>query len=192
MVEKKKKTRSTSSSVDPATQYARDVDSGKEIAGPDIRNSCKRHLKDLESCHARGLVWDVAAAQRAIDFFAKVLKLNGGEHEGKPFYLLPWQCFIVGSIFGWKNSDDYRRYRMAYVESGRATIKRRNPGCGCLILLSYSSNAWMTAKSLLKPIPAFDGMQLPLLPKQTRRKTAYLPRKRARAELMVWWLLQWQ
>nr|EKW0786063.1 hypothetical protein [Klebsiella michiganensis] len=56
MVEKKKKTRSTSSSVDPATQYARDVDSGKEIAGPDIRNSCKRHLKDLESCHARGLV----------------------------------------------------------------------------------------------------------------------------------------
>jgi hypothetical protein len=48
----------------------------------------------LESCHARGLVWDVAAAQRAIDFF-KVLKLNGGEHEGKPFNLLPWQCFIV-------------------------------------------------------------------------------------------------
>ncbi|UMZ77275.1 terminase large subunit [Klebsiella pneumoniae] len=123
MVEKKKKTRSTSSSVDPATQYARDVDSGKEIAGPDIRNSCKRHLKDLESCHARGLVWDVAAAQRAIDFFAKVLKLNGGEHEGKPFNLLPWQCFIVGSIFGWKNSDDYRRYRMAYVESGKGSGK---------------------------------------------------------------------
>ncbi len=119
----KKKTRSTSSSVDPATQYARDVDSGKEIAGPDIRNSCKRHLKDLESCHARGLVWDVAAAQRAIDFFAKVLKLNGGEHEGKPFNLLPWQCFIVGSIFGWKNSDDYRRYRMAYVESGKGSGK---------------------------------------------------------------------
>lgn len=123
MVEKKKKTRSTSSSVDPATQYARDVDSGKEIAGPDIRNSCKRHLKDLESCHARGLVWDVAAAQRAIDFFAKVLKLNGGEHEGKSFNLLPWQCFIVGLIFGWKNSDDYRRYRMAYVESGKGSGK---------------------------------------------------------------------
>lgn len=123
MVEKKKKTRSTSSSVDPATQYARDVDSGKEIAGPDIRNACKRHLKDLESCHARGLVWDVAAAQRAIDFFAKVLKLNGGEHEGKPFNLLPWQCFIVGSIFGWKNSDGYRRFRMVYVESGKGSGK---------------------------------------------------------------------
>ena len=53
MVEKKKKTRSTSSSVDPATQYARDVDSGKEIAGPDIRNSCKRHLRDLEDVYKR-------------------------------------------------------------------------------------------------------------------------------------------
>lgn len=83
MVTKKRTTRSTSSSVDPATQYALDVVSGKEIAGPDIRNSCKRHLKDLESCHARGLVWDAGAGQRAIDFFAKVLKLNGGDYEGK-------------------------------------------------------------------------------------------------------------
>lgn len=122
MVEKRKKTRSTSSSVDPTTRYAMDVASGKEIAGPDIRNSCKRHLKDLESCHARGLVWDTVTAQRAIDFFAKVLKLNGGEHEGKPFNLLPWQCFIVGSVFGWQNSDGYRRFRMVYVESGTITL----------------------------------------------------------------------
>lgn len=35
MVEKKKKTRSTSSSVDPATQYALDVTTGKILAGPD-------------------------------------------------------------------------------------------------------------------------------------------------------------
>ncbi|QDZ68925.1 terminase [Salmonella enterica subsp. enterica] len=47
------------------------------------------HLKDLESCHARGLVWIIGnSGSGAIDFFAKVLKLNGGEHEGKPFNLL--------------------------------------------------------------------------------------------------------
>ncbi len=102
MAKPPKKTRSTSSSVDPATQYAKDVTSGKELAGPDIRNACQRHLRDLESCHARGLHWDVEAAQRSIDYFAKVLKLNGGDFEGAPFVLLPWQCFIVGSIFGWK------------------------------------------------------------------------------------------
>lgn len=59
MVEKKKKTRSTSSSVDPATQYAMDVISGKVIAGPDIRNACQRHLRDLKEGGKRGLNWDV-------------------------------------------------------------------------------------------------------------------------------------
>ncbi|EJT8608576.1 terminase large subunit [Salmonella enterica subsp. enterica serovar Newport] len=123
MTETKKKTRSASSSVDQATQYAMDVTSGKEIAGPDIRNACKRHLNDLESCHARGLFWDVAAAQRAIDFFAKVLKLNGGDFESKPFVLLPWQCFVIGSIFGWKRVEGYRRFRTVYVESGKGSGK---------------------------------------------------------------------
>ncbi|CAI2407634.1 Phage terminase-like protein, large subunit [Serratia liquefaciens] len=123
MVEKKKKTRSTSSSVDPATQYAMDVTSGKELAGPDIRNACARHLRDLEHGPARGLAWDADSAQRAIDFFSKVLKLNGGEHEGQPFIPLAWQCFVIGSIFGWKNSDGYRRFRMVYVESGKGSGK---------------------------------------------------------------------
>lgn len=120
---KKKRTRSTSSSADPATQYARDVTAGKILAGPDIRNACARHLRDLDEGPGRGLVWDIEAAQRAYDFFAKVLKLNGGEHEGAPFILLPWQCFIVGSIFGWKREDGYRRFRTAYVESGKGSGK---------------------------------------------------------------------
>lgn len=97
MVEKKRKTRSASTSLDPVTQYARDVDSGKALAGPDIRNACARHLKDLKEAENRGLIWDTDAVKRVIDFFAKVLKLNGGEHEGQPFILLPWQCFVIGS-----------------------------------------------------------------------------------------------
>ncbi|AOP43669.1 MULTISPECIES: terminase large subunit [Edwardsiella] len=123
MVERKKRTRSTSSSVDPATQYARDVTDGKVIAGPDIRNACKRHLRDLEEGPSRGLVWDTDAVKRVIDFYAKVLKLNGGEHEGAPFILLPWQCFVVGSLFGWKRADGSRRFRTAYVESGKGSGK---------------------------------------------------------------------
>ncbi|MGL5283984.1 MAG: phage terminase small subunit P27 family, partial [Plesiomonas shigelloides] len=69
MVERKKKTRSASSSADPATQYARDVTEGRILAGPDIRNACSRHLRDLEHGPSRGLVWDVDAANRVIDFF---------------------------------------------------------------------------------------------------------------------------
>lgn len=120
---KRKKTNSTDSSVDKATQYAIDVTSGKILAGPDIRNACKRHLADLKNAKEKGLVWETESAQRAADFFEKVLKLNGGEYEGKPFVLLPWQYFIVGSLFGWKTLDGYRRFRMAYIESGKGSGK---------------------------------------------------------------------
>jgi len=135
MVEKKKKTRSTSSSADPATQYAMDVTSGRVLAGPDIRNACARHLRDLEKGPARGLFWDVDAVNRVINFFAQVLKLNGGEHEGQPFILLPWQCFIVGSLFGWKSADRTRRFRMSYIESGKGSGKSPLAGGVGLYLL---------------------------------------------------------
>lgn len=119
-----KKTSSRSSSVeDPATQYAREVHSGERLAGPDIRNACARHLRDLKEGPKRGLTWDLAAANKAIRFYRTVLKLNGGEFEGLPFELLPWQKFIVGSIFGWKASDGYRRFRVVYVESGKGSGK---------------------------------------------------------------------
>ncbi|WP_186300645.1 terminase large subunit [Shewanella sp. KCT] len=123
----RKKTHSTNTSAskdaDRATRYAKAVVSGDILAGPDIRNACKRHLADLENGHERGIYWDVAAAQKAVNFFPKVLKLNGGEFEGKPFELLDWQAFIVGSLFGWKSDDGYRRFRMAYVESGKGSGK---------------------------------------------------------------------
>ena len=119
-----KKTRSRSTSVDdPATQYAREVHSGERTAGPDIRNACARHLRDLEEGPKRGLFWDLEEANKAIRFYRAVLKLNGGEFEGQPFELLPWQKFIVGSIFGWKGSDGYRRFRVVYVESGKGSGK---------------------------------------------------------------------
>ncbi|AFJ47152.1 phage terminase [Shimwellia blattae DSM 4481 = NBRC 105725] len=111
------------------------MSSGKELAGPDIRHACSRHLRDLESGSARGLVWDPEAARRSVDFFAKVLKLNGGDFEGKPFILLPWQAFIVGSLFGWKNAQGFRRFRMAYVESGKGSGKSPlSAGIGLLCL----------------------------------------------------------
>lgn len=119
-----KKTSSRSSSAeDPATQYAREVHAGERVAGPDIRNACARHLRDLKEGSKRGLTWDLAAANKAIRFYRTVLKLNGGEFEGQPFELLPWQKFIVGSIFGWKASDGYRRFRVVYVESGKGSGK---------------------------------------------------------------------
>jgi len=110
--------------VDPVTDWARDVVAGDVVAGPFIRASAARHLRDLEDGSARGLVWDVDAANRAIDFFPKVLRLNGGQFEGKPFYLHPSQKFRVGSLFGWKWAESgYRRFRRFYDEEGKGNGK---------------------------------------------------------------------
>ena len=72
---------------------------------------------------ARGLNWDRKSAERAIGFFRDVLRLNGGEHEGKPFILHESQEFIVGSLFGWKGPDGFRRFRVAFVEIGKGNGK---------------------------------------------------------------------
>ncbi|MFT4171767.1 MAG: terminase large subunit [Rhodocyclaceae bacterium] len=108
---------------DPVTWFAQEVSAGTVIAGPHVRAACARHLRDLVEGPKRGLRWDVDAALHAIAFYREVLFLNGGEYEAKPFELLPWQQFIVGSLFGWKGSDGYRRFRVAYVETGKGSGK---------------------------------------------------------------------
>src|SRR5688572_21569124 len=100
--------------TDPIGEYARAVVDGRAIAGPHVRDACARHLRDRKTGKKRGLVWDLEAALRAIRFFQEVLRLNGGEHEGKPFVLQPPQQFIVGSLFGWKTVDGFRRFRLAF------------------------------------------------------------------------------
>jgi phage terminase large subunit-like protein len=117
------KTPPKSTSVDHATAYAREVDSGQRIAGPDIRNACRRHLNDLRHGARRGLVWDLEESEKAQRFFKNVLKLNGGEFEGQPFELLAWQAFVIGSIYGWKAADGTRRFRVAYIETGKGSGK---------------------------------------------------------------------
>ena len=52
------KTPRPSLSTDAVTRYARAVVSGKKIAGPHVRDACKRHLDDLQHGAARGLVFD--------------------------------------------------------------------------------------------------------------------------------------
>lgn len=116
-------TRKKKGTSDPVTAYAKAVVAKKTIAGPHVRDACARHIKDLKEGPKRGLKWDLAAAKRAIEFFQDVLRLNGGEWEGKPYKLLPWQCFIVGNLFGWLDRDGARRFRVAYVETAKGSGK---------------------------------------------------------------------
>jgi phage terminase large subunit-like protein len=119
----KKKTLSTASFADRTRAYAEAVVSGDIVAGPHVRNACRRHLLDLESGGDRGLWFDCDAAERAFEYFEGVLKLSEGQFEGRAFQLHASQAFIIGSLFGWKQADGKRRFRRAYIEQGKGNGK---------------------------------------------------------------------
>jgi phage terminase large subunit-like protein len=87
-----------------------------------VRLACERHLEDLRTGHERGLRWDQARADNAIEFFSFLL-LSEGAFAGKPFRLEPFEAFIVGSLFGWIGPDGHRRFRNAYIEIAKGNGK---------------------------------------------------------------------
>lgn len=117
---------------DRATGYARDVVAGRIVAGPWVRLACQRHLDDLVDGPARGLWWDVAEVERALQLVG-FLHLHEGDHAGKPFRPEDWQAFVIGSLFGWKMRDAEapnapretwpRRFRTGYVEAAKGNGK---------------------------------------------------------------------
>lgn len=108
---------------DPVSMYARGVVAGRTVAGPYVRAACARHLDDLAAAPARGWQLDRVRMMRALEFFPDVLRLSSGEFEGEPFVLAPWEAFIVGSLFGWVNAEGHRRFRVAFVETGKGSGK---------------------------------------------------------------------
>jgi len=112
-------------------RYAADVDDGRIVAGPLVRLACDRHLRDRHAAakkagHPIGVYFHEAAASHIIEFFEDVLRLPDtldDDGQAIPFLLTPANTFIVGSIFGWKWRDGYRRYREAYVEEGKGNAK---------------------------------------------------------------------
>jgi phage terminase large subunit-like protein len=114
----------TSYEDDPVTAWAADVLRGVVVAGPHVRNTCRRHLLDLRDGPDRGLVWDLEEAKKRIKWFHDKLRLNGGQFEGRPFKLHPSQAFRVGSLFGWKwAATGLRRFRRFYDEEGKGNGK---------------------------------------------------------------------
>lgn len=71
---------------------------------------------DREVWTSREYWFDEAAAEAAVEFFPKYLRLTSGEWAGKPFTLEDWQADdIIRPLFGWKRADGTRRYRRCYV-----------------------------------------------------------------------------
>jgi len=108
---------------DPTTDYAKRVLSGSIVAGALVKGQCERHLRDLKEGPKRGLAWDVGKANHAMNFFPSVLTVTEGVKSGKPFELLAWHVFVVGSIYGWQDVGGFRRFRSVWLETGKGQAK---------------------------------------------------------------------
>lgn len=122
---------------DRTTQYAQDVLEGKISAGNLVKLACKRHMDDLEKAKSAPYryYFDIEKAERIIDF-AETLVIAEGEEE-QQVECFPFQCFILGSLNGWRTkAGQHRRFRTSYIQLGRQNGKSFLNG----ILAAYYGN----------------------------------------------------
>jgi phage terminase large subunit-like protein len=108
--------------VDSATDYARRVAAGEILAGPWVRLAAKRHLQDLETGAARGLVWHPELAEHAIQFIECLRHYQGHRSPAScsSSRLAAVRRRIVLRLV---RVDGQRRFRIAYVEIGKGNGK---------------------------------------------------------------------
>ena len=148
---------------DPAKKYAKDILAGRIPAGPYVIAACKRFLSDLEGQDDQPWYYSQATADNASAFFETVLTLSGGELEGAPFVLFGWQEFVVRNIYGWlRRKDDTRRFRKAYIETGKGSGKSPlAAGLGIRAICGDSENraqGYILAKSADQARVTFDSL----------------------------------
>lgn len=111
--------------ADRCTAYAQMVVAGKSprrVGELEIL-ACKRHLEDLERQNTPEFpyYYDESKAQEVIDFAEKLTIAEGD--TPKPVRLHGFQDFIFGSLYGWRNSKGFRRFRLSYIEMARQNGK---------------------------------------------------------------------
>lgn len=110
---------------DRVTKYAKEVVAGNIPANELVILACKRHLNDLKKSKTKAFPYkfDVDLANRYLDFF-NLLKHSKGELAGQPIHLELWQCFRIGSVFGWVHKETgLRRFFEAYHQVPRKNGK---------------------------------------------------------------------
>lgn len=115
-----------------ANQYAKAVCAGKIPAGELVISACRRHLRDLDESKLKSYpyVFELKKASRICEFAERMVHVIGEWAKPGPGGALPyialedWQCFLLGSSFGWlRKSDGLRRFREVYWEIPRKNSK---------------------------------------------------------------------
>lgn len=99
------------------------VEAGELPANRWVKAAVKRHQSDLKGS-AKGLYYfDEEEVERVLQLFG-MFRHTKGQYAKAKFQVLPWQAFLIGSLYGWKKkSDGTRRFSRAYVEVARKNGK---------------------------------------------------------------------
>jgi phage terminase large subunit-like protein len=111
--------------VEIGRKYARDVISGTIPVCKWIRLACERTESDYEGTDGP-YRFDADRAAEVCDFISEFRFVQDSikTQAGEQFRILPWQAWILITIFGWLWRDTgNRRYRRSYLECGRGNGK---------------------------------------------------------------------
>lgn len=112
--------------IEKMDKYVSDILSGDIASCSTIHGAVQRHQRDMENQNSDDFpfYFDRDHANNVLTFFPTLMRHSIGRDAGKPFELLPWQCFAVASIFGWKNTEtDVRRFSKAFISVARKNGK---------------------------------------------------------------------
>ena len=152
---------------DVAVKYAKDVVSGKIVAGKDVINACQRFLDDLKRKDIELRMHD---PDLAINIMETTLvhkqgeTLNGEPLLGKPLVLEPFQVFIVVNILGWYyTGTEIRRFKEAFImlarKNGKTTLVAGLAWAVGIIQRRSGSVIYMVANALQQSLQAFNFLK---------------------------------
>ncbi len=99
-----------------AERYTADVVAGFIPACHWIRKACERQIEDRKREGTDGFAWifDVEMATKFCKF-AELMPHIKGRWKSPTITLEPWQIFVFTTIFGWVDSEGFRRFRKALI-----------------------------------------------------------------------------
>ncbi len=119
-----KRTTTSRSSKLLTTQYAQGVVAGEPPACRKVILACERHLRDLKRQGTEGFPWvfDEAKGHRPIRFIEEYCRPSKGNF--KRLVMLPWQHFVIGSLYGWVHKETgLRRFNEGLIFVGKKNGK---------------------------------------------------------------------
>lgn len=112
-------------------RYINDVLTKPKDYPETIVQACQRFVDDM---NRKDICFDVGAANNAIEN-VELMPHTKGKWKDKPTILEDFQCFWIGSLFGWKwTKNDLRRFRYAYVQVPRKNGKSHIVICIALVM----------------------------------------------------------